>query len=461
MKRKLILVTVTILVILAVVGGIAINVLSVDEEVQLKAKTDQKVDLAGLVEQEIDYQESLNTVSNPDRGFYYPAIISGTATGFDYSQLTDVIDQMKSTKCTLVHLRVNASKLSGRANGKKDFALSKEDIADLNVAFSLIRENKFKAIVRIAYNYDGIQDKEPDSLDTILQHIEQFKPIFQDNKDVITVVETGFVGPWGEMHSSDYANMEDISKIVKSLLAVVPDSITVNVRTVEMLKAFGDEPRVGLFNDGYLGNELDLGTYTKREEDIKFLESHTNTIFGGEVVCPESKFNDIKNVDEMFRTRTTYLNYLWNPEITQDKWEKSTYNGSNSIYKGQTAKKYIEDHLGYRFVLKCSKIATANNEIQLSFQVENTGFSNLVNSYKCDLIIKCKNNHYVASTDINLKEWGSNEIATESVSLEIPSKLKGEASIYLKIYNNQYSIQFANEGVWDETLNANYIGKVK
>lgn len=467
MKRNIHLISIVLLVTFTIAN---INVLSTDKEIQLEAKTDFLPDMQEGVEQEIDYKESLNTISNPDRGFYYPAVISGTATGFDDSQLKNVIDEMKSTKSTLVHLRIDISKLSGRANGKKDFNLSEDDVADLNNTFEVVRKNKVKAIVRIAYDYDGIENKEPDSLDTILHHIEQFKPIFETNKDIITVVECGFIGVWGEMHSSHYANPEDINTIVKSLLTVVPDNITVNVRTLEMYKNLfkneenkSNENRVGIFNDGYLGNELDLGTYTDREEGLKFLESHARyTIFGGEAVAPDNKYNDIENVQEMFRTHTTYLNYVWNPEITQDKWKKTIYNGPNSIYKGQTAQKYITDHLGYRFVLRSSKIATMQNEVQIQLEIANTGFANVVNKkgIKTNLIVQDINKKYIVSTDIDVN-WYSNETTTENISLLIPSNFKKrEVKIYLQIsdISKQY-IQFANKGIWNKDLQANYIGK--
>ena len=48
----------------------------------------------------------------------------------------------------------------------------------------------------------GNTGKEPKSFETIKKHIEQLFPFFDNNKDIISTVETGFLGPWGEMHSA-------------------------------------------------------------------------------------------------------------------------------------------------------------------------------------------------------------------------------------------------------------------
>lgn len=447
----------------------------------LQAQADAYVGLSTLENQNINYVESTARLMNPDRGFYYPCNINGTSTGFNYAQINNAIGQAKAENKTLIHLRIDISKLSGRANGNKDLNLSKADKEDLNSVFDLLRTNKLKAIVRIAYDFDGVENKEPDKIETILKHIEQFKEVFEKNKDVITVVETGFIGIWGEMHTSKYANPNDTSKVIKALLKSVPDTITVNARTLDMYRNIygshpitesiaydgSDQSRLGMFNDGYLGDETDLGSYKNREVDLKFLESHAKyTIFGGEAVAPDNKYNDIENAQkEMFRTHTTYLNYMWNTAITQDKWGNTTYNGDNEVYKGKTAQKYIEDHLGYRFVLKKSRMSKdvkQGEKLAISINIENTGFGNVVNDKKVQLILKSNTDAYKVDTNVDVREWDSNKTTTKNMVFTIPGDIvEGEWEVYLKIAdydNEQYVIQFANDGIFDQNLNANYIG---
>lgn len=451
------------------------------EIIVLQVNTDLPIDMSGVVEQDINYNESTARLMNPDRGFCYPALIYGTSNGFNYSQVGNAVSEARKNEMSLIHLRIDISKLSGRANGDKDLDLSDEDISDINKAFDLIRHYNMKSIVRVSYDYEGVANKEPDTLDAILQHIEQFKPIFETNKDVITVIEAGFIGTWGEMHSSEYANYQDICTIISALLESVPSTITVNVRTLySYMILFGTVPvdentayngsaqsRVGLYNDGYLGNESDLGTYHNREEALKFLESHAKyTIFGGETAGIDNKYNDIENVQEMFRTHTTYLNYVWHADIVQDKWGSKTYTGSNSVYHGQTAQKYIEDHLGYRFVLKQSEISQnvkPGEMVSIIIKVENTGFGNVVNSKNATLVLKKGIEYGIVNTNIDVRKWDSSKTTTEEMVFTIPSDIKvGEWKVYLKITdidNEKYAIQFANDEIWENFISANYIGK--
>ena len=39
---------------------------------------------------------------------------------------------------------------------------------------------------------------------TILEHLEQLKPVLAKNEDVIAVVQMGLIGPWGEQFYSDH-----------------------------------------------------------------------------------------------------------------------------------------------------------------------------------------------------------------------------------------------------------------
>lgn len=79
------------------------------------------------------------------------------------------------------------------------------------------------------------------------------------------------------------------------------------------------------------------------------------------------------------------------------------------------------------------------------------------------LVLKKGIQSYTIDTNINVRKWDSNRTATECIKVAIPDNIKeGEWKLYLKIVdkeNEQYTIQFANEGVWNAFVNANYIGK--
>lgn len=116
---------------------------------------------------------------------------------------------------------------------------SPEFLARLRSDFSTIRDAKFKMIPMFAYNWVG---GGPDAdAATIVGHLDQLKPIFEENYDVIAFMHLGFIGCWGEMHSSAFGNL-DISKgynrlndktfnIINKAFEVMPKERMIAVRT--------------------------------------------------------------------------------------------------------------------------------------------------------------------------------------------------------------------------------------
>ena len=69
---------------------------------------------------------------------------------------------------------------------------------------------------------------------------------------------------------------------------------------------------------------------------------------------------------EGFRTHTSYLNIQWNNNLI-DSWKKSHFEGKDFEYDGSkidslTGFKYVNDHLGYRFVLRESWITDTGSK---------------------------------------------------------------------------------------------------
>lgn len=485
------IVTIVILIILA---SVTINLLFGNNGIFSKAKyagesykqaaleEEYMSLLVNTVRQNISYEESKESIDNPDRGFYLAFCINLEDGKGKIESLKSRIKDLKRNKFSLIHLRIDIGILSSNSKGTVDRDFTQEELDNLNEYFSIIRDANLKTIVRFAYEYEGEYHKEP-SFDKILKHVDQLSTVFTQNKDIITLIEAGMIGPWGEMHDSKYNTIEYQNKLIDALLKAAPSPIHVNVRTPAMYTGrFGSEPikediaytnqdaaRVGIFNDGYLGSETDLGTYTNREEAIKWLTSHTAyTIFGGEVTIPESTYNDIDNVkEEAFKTHTTYLNYEWNNNITQNKWKNSIYTGQNKVYSGESALKYIEDHMGYRFVLKNSEISDKvkqGEKFAINLSIENTGFGNTINEKKVSLILEKEGKYYQTDLNVNTRNWMSNTQKTELLIMSVPTQIEeGEWNIYLKINdieNSKYVIKFANSDVFETSLKANYIGKI-
>ena len=143
----------------------------------------------------------------------------------------------------------------------------------------------------------------------IEQHIKQLGPIMNKYKDTLTAIEAGFLGPWGEMHTSKLATNENKALVFKfwlqntddiPILSRYPQAIfTYFGKTLKEMENFSikssDEGyRIGLFNDCFLADEEDMGTYMiDRTREINWLSTINDHLpFGGET-CAVNQKSDI------------------------------------------------------------------------------------------------------------------------------------------------------------------------
>ena len=102
----------------------------------------------------------------------------------------------------------------------------------LQAAFDNLRNLGLKAVLRFAYERDMTRKRGP-NLPRVLAHIDQLEEIVRRNVDVIFVMQAGFVGAWGEWHSSAHHIERDhaaLAAIVKRVLTVLPPDRMTQVR---------------------------------------------------------------------------------------------------------------------------------------------------------------------------------------------------------------------------------------
>lgn len=406
---------------------------------------------------------------NPDRGFYEPQVIhlkpSGTAP-FD-------------PWCKQSHMRAEISAFSSNACWKDDNSPTgktcgvSQDLTDdaLNVlrqSFDNVRKKNGTVIVRITYDpwYNGISNVTP-SQNLVLSHLKQLAPVLSDYTDVITAFELGTYGAFGEMHSDTMATLPNESQAIQTLMRNTPQDLKIISRTAPRIaKALGFDNygvdfnidsevfkqkeavlgdtlyRLGMFNDGYLGTQIDWGSWGGagdcatsicREEGVAWLEKYgINTPYGGEATQTPEGWMALNTAEylsyEGFRTHTSYLNvqhdyglitYMWKKNMLQ--FEDLEYNGEDTDFK------YINDHLGYRYVLRQSSVVDSvrpGGKFQANLKIQNVGFGNMVRAMKTTLVLRpdevdwkgaTANNSLVVelSTPIDIqsvhsrsKEWG-------------------------------------------------------
>ncbi|MBP5480849.1 MAG: DUF4832 domain-containing protein [Paludibacteraceae bacterium] len=467
------------------------------------------------VPQDLDYTDALEKVENPGIGFYRTQGLHLKAEG----------NQPASTWGNISHLRMDISEFSDKAvlsvneeTGDTTFGVSRPLTQDALEAFEAtldaVRQRGKTAIVRFAYDpwFNGSTKCDPEQ-SVILGHLKQLGEVYARNTDVITFVELGMYGSWGEMHSSNVGSNENIAEALQTLLRCTPPEIKIGVRRPDIvavwlgvnkggnysgfdihseaflkaLAAKGDTLlRVGMYNDGYLGSYSDLGTIgmgesghqMTREMMVQWLETYSmHTPYGGELVANYNGDEPINTPaylsQEGFRTHTSYLNYEWH-QPTILGWKEITFEGDDPEYNGKNGYTYVENHLGYRFILRSATIdtdPTGENGIDVTLGIENVGFGNLTRKAIVSFLFKgeTESHEVLPKNPIDPMAWLSRETTTLSMRLEIPQEMEeGTYELFIRISEygdhksdkNYHCIQFGNPSAqYNATLGANKIGR--
>ncbi len=193
----------------------------------------------------------------------------------------------------------------------RDRPLDEAFLASLSAGFDLMREQGGKAIVRFVYNlpqtrYDAYRGRASDApLARVLEHIEQLGPVLARHSDVIAWFEGGFVGTWGEWHTSthdlDSTSARDAIKAAllehfprdRQILFRYPADVrrwyprgrsaSAGTHAARSAGPLSDEERVGLHNDCFLSTATDGNTYPLRSlREFAKAWNRGGTAFGGE-----------------------------------------------------------------------------------------------------------------------------------------------------------------------------------
>ncbi|MBR1823241.1 MAG: DUF4832 domain-containing protein [Ruminococcus sp.] len=463
-----------------------------------------------LTDSGISYKELPQTMQNPAAGY------TTTVWAKCAPNKTDVYSPTGS----LVLFFIDIGGFSGGANGTtddsgkytpgKDYDLDKTFFDSWRQTLDNCRKNGSLVGLRFRYDANGKDDPEPATFDKVLAHIKQIKDskLLDDYRDIIVMVESGFVGKWGEQHGGKYTSVEYKAKLLNALVEAVPESIPITVRTPDTFaewagikrnqlndsKILADaadngndkvlSTRIGMYNDGYMGSNSDLGTFADRTIETDWLNRVAeHTYYGGEF---SGNIEFAKQYDtylpencipEMYKTHLSYINgNIFGLYKDMEYTEKYAVEGAdNSAYYGQSVFQFIRDHIGYRFIVRDSKL-TANAKqgdiVKLRFSVENTGFANIIPHTDSYIILE-KDGVYICAyaDDIEPNSWKSCTTTENSLDLRIPDNIsEGKWNIYLKTTVGGYrakpdsmtlsSVRFANEGTWNASLGANLLGTV-
>lgn len=363
--------------------------------------------------------------------------------------------------------------------------ISEAYLAQLQADLDAARSGGVKLIVRFAYNFDeGGQDADPS---VVLRHInEQLGPIFQKNADVIALMEAGFIGAWGEWHSSKSGLDSPQSKrdILRAILSALPTSRMVNVRYQGDKKAVvgsddplpasvafdgSDRARIGHHNDCLLANASDRGTYpgdaAERERHKAYLSQESRFVpVEGETCDPETAPPDCPEATaELARMHWSSISRNYQPAVLQH-------------WKDQGCYEAIVRKLGYRYRMVESSLPSSvcrGSPLSLSIKVTNDGWASAYNPRAVELILRnTTTGQKLVLTDPpgSIREedprfWLPGETHTITLSgYTVPADLPaGDYAVLLNLPDPmpslhdrpEYSIHLANLDTWEAATGYN------
>jgi hypothetical protein len=178
------------------------------------SKSDKPALYYPALQDTVQYKESVADFPNPDRGFYRVAETS--ADNFvllDSSQLKKwrtlqpADDGNYAIYSSLVFRNIILAGFTSQP-------LTAPLLSNIDKDFTTARNSGMKIVLRFTYTITANSGGCPEgficppygdaSKETVLAHIAQLKPVMQKNADVISCLQMGFVGTWGENYYSDY-----------------------------------------------------------------------------------------------------------------------------------------------------------------------------------------------------------------------------------------------------------------
>lgn len=432
------------------------------------------------------YAASEENFPNPERGFYYQTAYRPREGAPPPAPLNvGALRKWRDSAISLVRMYYVISEF-------REAPLSEAMLGRIGADFASIREAGMKVIPRFAYNFGPIG--EPDATaERILEHLDQLGPVLRANEDVIAFVEAGFIGTWGEWHSSTnglfdpvpgvwWQQVNDKSRaIVNKLLEAVPAGRMIALRYPRhKMELYGPEPlsedeafnetpkaRTGAHNDCFLASKNDWGTYTNaidREkqfyrQDNLFVPQGGETCNAKEDAQPFIGCGNALRELEQLHFNTLNIGYLVD---VLDGWRAG----------GCMAE--IERRLGYRFRLVDSEApaaAAAGEEFWLALTVANEGFGNLYNKRPVEIVLRAGSSGETIrlATEEDPRRWMTGRETKVRLTGRIPEAAEpGEYEVLLGLPDPaaslrgrpEYAIRLANEDVWEASSGMNRLGHV-
>ena len=415
-------------------------------------------------------------ILNPERGFYGWTELQHT----DYSFL-----RASGRTLTRAYYRLDAYRSS---------PLPQSVLDQVAAAFQRARAAGVKIIVRFAYNFPPCVPPacpgEPDaSTSQILSHLQQLRPVLIAGEDVISSMEAGFIGFWGEWHQSTTGADSPSGKqaVVDAVLAALPSSRMVAVRMPYDIRTFqGNTPiqaaeafngtnrtRIGSHQDCFLASDDDWGTwgvryehtnrtwvpsgYTRQQDKDYIRQNGLFSVVGGETCNLNQPRSDCATaLAELEYLRFSNLNEDFEPNIIQN-------------WKNQGCFDEIHRRLGYRYEILSgshSNNVVPGGSLQLNLSVANRGWGALFNARPVFAVLVSGARRFTFPLTVDPRFWAPGSTSNIAQSFVLPNNIP--SGIYtLGLWmpdqaasiraDSRFAIRAANQNVWSHSDGLNVL----
>lgn len=314
--------------------------------------------------------------------------------------------------------------------------------------FDGMRRLGVKALLRFAYETNNGQPTNGPTCEQALRHMDQLQSLIERNKDVLYVLQAGFIGAWGEWHSATHIRSdEDRAAILQRLLTFAPPDRFLQVRIAPYKtrllplitgrpyrplddgQAYGGSPeaRIGFHNDGVLAGPSHGGSFEKGQPgdgsfDVMTRESPWVSV-DGELFWADQGWNgtetkgnalrggDVAQYLRLHHFTTFSLAHSYSEReggiFSMDRWRTEPVTKEELLaaklpvsdgwfedFASQPVARvwfdYIRDHLGYRLEAREAqwpRSVASGAPWSLEFKLVNRGFAAPVNARPAVLLL--------------------------------------------------------------------------
>ena len=383
--------------------------------------------------QSLAFAPSSANIPNPERGFYHQFNPFWLGTQRQPLTLRN-IGGFRAEGITMIRAYYVIDEF-------RDGPISTVALDGIAADLTTVRQAGLKLIPRFAYVFPCAGSSEPCSanasnapdvpLERVLGHLDQLAPVLRANSDVIAFMEMGFVGPWGEWHSSSNGLVNPNNTANESSRAIIE-------RVLWALP----ERRMAALRYPFVKQQLFGPTPLPPEE-----------AFTG---SPRSRLGFHNDCFLASTTSTINLNYQ---REVLDLWRQ------------QGCFDEVQKRLGYRFRLVSAEVPTdvrAGGALSVTFTITNDGFAAPYNPRGALLMLRHAQSGrvFVIVVPEDPRRWAGGESRTVTLSGIVPSDAEsGEYQVLLNfpdpeptLYSRpEYSIRLANDGLWEEATGSNVL----